>query len=159
MKNQQYGAVLGVMLGLMAQAVWMPKLVSAQVNAIEIAQSRSQQDLAEALQLNERAMQLYQQGQYSEAIPLAERSLAIYEEQLGANHPDTATSLNTLALLYESMGRYQEAEPLYVRSLAISEEQLGAKHPQTVTSLNNLVQLGVNTKTIKQPRLYPCMST
>ena len=41
---------------------------------------------------------LYQaQGRYSEAEPLYKRSLLISEEQLGADHPDTATSLNNLA--------------------------------------------------------------
>jgi hypothetical protein len=68
-------------------------------------------------------------------------ALAIREEQLGANHPTTATSLNNLAELYRVMGRYPAAEPLYVRSLAIREEQLGANHPDTATSLNNLALL------------------
>ncbi len=89
-----------------------------------------------------RIARLYEsQGRYSEAEPLYLRSLAIREEQLGANHPDTATSLNNLAYLYQSTGRYLEAEPLYVRSLAISEEQLGVSHPDTATSLNNLAGL------------------
>jgi tetratricopeptide (TPR) repeat protein len=69
------------------------------------------------------------------------RSLAIREKELGANHPDTATSLNNLAGLYRSTGRYAEAEPLYVRSLAIREKELGANHPSTATSLNNLAGL------------------
>ncbi|KKI98398.1 tetratricopeptide repeat family protein, partial [Prochlorothrix hollandica PCC 9006 = CALU 1027] len=41
-------------------------------------------------------------GRYEEALPLYGRSLAIWEQELGANHPDTATSLNNLAGLYES---------------------------------------------------------
>jgi tetratricopeptide (TPR) repeat protein len=73
------------------------------------------------------------------------RSLAISEEQLGANHPDTSTSLNNLAGLYRGMGRYVEAEPLYLRSLAIREEQLGANHPDTAASLNNLAGLYEST--------------
>ncbi len=85
---------------------------------------------------------LYQsQGRYSEAEPLYNRSLAITKEQLGDNHPSTATSLNNLALLYQSQGRYSEAEPLYNRSLAITKEQLGDNHPSTATSLNNLALL------------------
>ncbi len=57
--------------------------------------------LVKAEDLNQEAYQLYQQGKYSEAIPLAEQALAIRREQLGDNHPSTATSLNNLALLYE----------------------------------------------------------
>jgi tetratricopeptide (TPR) repeat protein len=70
-------------------------------------------------------------GRYPEAEPLYVRSLSIYEQQLGADHPNTATSLNNLAELYRAMGRYPEAEPLYVRSLSIREQQLGADHPDT----------------------------
>jgi tetratricopeptide (TPR) repeat protein len=69
------------------------------------------------------------------------RSLSIRESQLGADHPDVATSLNNLALLYTSQGRYSEAEPLYMRSLSIRESQLGADHPSVGTSLNNLALL------------------
>ena len=70
-----------------------------------------------------------------------ERALAIREQQLGATHPDTATSLNNLAALYQSQGKYAEAEPLYQRALAIREQQLGPSHPDTATSLNNLAVL------------------
>ena len=38
-------------------------------------------------------------GQYAEAEPLYQRALAIWEQQLGTDHPDTATSLNNLAAL------------------------------------------------------------
>jgi len=45
-------------------------------------------------------------GRYSEAEPLYRRSLAIREQQLGADHPYTASSLNNLAGLYYSMGQF-----------------------------------------------------
>jgi len=99
------------------------------------------QDLALASQLTQQVNDLYGAGRSGEAIPLAERALAIREAQLGAEHPDTASSLNNLASLYESMGRYREAEPLYKRALAIREAQLGAEHPDTASSLNNLASL------------------
>jgi tetratricopeptide (TPR) repeat protein len=97
--------------------------------------------LAEAERLNQRAVELYQQGKYNQAIPLAEQALAISKQQLGDNHPSTATSLNNLAGLYQSQGRYSEAEPLYKEALAISKQQLGDNHPLTATSLNNLAGL------------------
>jgi tetratricopeptide (TPR) repeat protein len=81
------------------------------------------------------------QSQFNTVESWYVRSLAISEKELGANHPDTATSLNNLAGLYRSTGRYTEAEPLYVRSLAIREKELGANHPDTATSLNNLAGL------------------
>ena len=97
--------------------------------------------LVRVAQLNQEATQLYQQGNYNEAIPLAQQALAISKEQLGDNHPSTATSLNNLAVLYKSQGRYAEAEPLYQQALAITKEQLGDNHPSTATSLNNLAVL------------------
>jgi tetratricopeptide (TPR) repeat protein len=78
---------------------------------------------------------------WSEAERCHQRALAISEQQLGPDHPSTATSLNNLAELYRSQGRYGEAEPLYLRSLAISEQQLGPDHPITAKSLNNLAGL------------------
>jgi len=82
---------------------------------------------------------LYQsQGRYSDAEPLYVRSLAISEQQLGADHPDVATSLNNLASLYQSQGRYSEAEPLYERSLLILEKVLPANHPHLAIVGGNL---------------------
>jgi tetratricopeptide (TPR) repeat protein len=60
---------------------------------------------------------------------------------LGAEHPDTATSLNNLAALLDSQGNYEGARPLYERALAIKEKVLGAEHPNTAISLNNLALL------------------
>jgi tetratricopeptide (TPR) repeat protein len=83
----------------------------------------------------------YDQGRYSDAERLLVRALVISEQQLGANHPDTATILNNLASLYRAVGRYSDAEPLSLRALAISEQQLGANHPDTAIILNNLAGL------------------
>jgi tetratricopeptide (TPR) repeat protein len=84
---------------------------------------------------------LNERGRYREVEPLYQQGLAIYEQQLGALHPSTATSLNNLAALYQAQGKYEQAEPLHQRALAIYEQQLGAQHPDTATSLNNLALL------------------
>ncbi|WP_287729688.1 tetratricopeptide repeat protein, partial [Microcystis sp. M040S2] len=106
-----------------------------------ISQASPQDKLAEAERLNQQVIQLYQQGKYNEAILLAEQALAIRKQQLGDNHPLTATSLNNLAELYRVQGRYSEAEPLYKQALAIIKQQLGDNHPLTAQSLNNLALL------------------
>jgi hypothetical protein len=59
------------------------------------------------------------------------------KSQLGADHPNVATSLNNLAPLYESQGRYSEAEPLYLRSLQIFEQRFGVAHPSKFTVREN----------------------
>ena len=101
----------------------------------------SSPQLAEAEDLLQQAIELYEAGQYAEAIPLAEQVLAIVEAQLGSNHPDTAGSLSWLAALHHAIGRYVEAEPLHEQALAILETQLGPDHPRLATKLNNLAEL------------------
>ena len=96
---------------------------------------------AEAHVLHKAGNYLRERGQYKDAEPLLTQALAIHELQLGADHPDTATSLNSLARLYRSQGKYREAEPLLKRALAIREQQLGTDHLSTATSLNHLAGL------------------
>jgi len=60
---------------------------------------------------------------------------------LGAEHPDTATSLNNLAALYSDQGKDEQAEPLYQRALAIRERVLGAEHPSTRATRKNYAEL------------------
>jgi tetratricopeptide (TPR) repeat protein len=101
--------------------------------------------VAAARGMSNLAYSLWQKGEYGKAEPLWVRSLSIYEQQLGARHPDTASSLNNLAGLYESQGRYSEAEPLYVRSIAIAEKALGIDHPHTQIYRQNLESLRQKT--------------
>jgi tetratricopeptide (TPR) repeat protein len=60
---------------------------------------------------------------------------------LGAEHPDTATSLNTLALVLHSQGDYEAAQPLIERALTIREKMLGTQHHYTAHSLSSLAAL------------------
>jgi eukaryotic-like serine/threonine-protein kinase len=80
-------------------------------------------------------------GKYEEARPHLERSLAVREKELGADHPDTLTSMNDLAGLYHDQGKYEKAEPLYLEVLQEREKKLGADHLHTLTSKNNLALL------------------
>jgi tetratricopeptide (TPR) repeat protein len=77
-------------------------------------------------------------GDYARARPYLERALAIYEQVLGAEHPNTATSLNNLGVLLQAQGDLAGALPYYERALMIREQVLGTEHPDTATSLNNL---------------------
>lgn len=69
------------------------------------------------------------------------RVLAICEQQLGTQHPATASSLNNLAMLYERQGKYEQAAPLYMRALAICEYILGPNHPNTQKARANYTTL------------------
>ncbi len=70
-----------------------------------------------------------------------EAHLAICEQQLGPEHPHTATSLNNLAGLYDAQGKDEQAEPLLKRALAIREQQLGPEHPHTAIARENYISL------------------
>jgi tetratricopeptide (TPR) repeat protein len=85
--------------------------------------------------LNQAGYYLNARGRYAEAEPLYVRALAIREQQLGAEHPGTATSLNNLAALYHAQGKDGEAEALFQRTFVIREQALGASHPDTAQSL------------------------
>jgi tetratricopeptide (TPR) repeat protein len=80
-------------------------------------------------------------GNYAEGVDSARRALEACERVLGAEHPDTLTSVNNLALLLYDQGKYDEAEPLFRRALEARERVLGPEHPDTLTSVNNLAQL------------------
>jgi tetratricopeptide (TPR) repeat protein len=84
------------------------------------------------------------QGRYSAAEPLFRRALELRERVLGAEHPDTLTSVNNLAQLLSSKGDYEAAEPLLRRALGALQRVLGSDHPNTIGSTNNLALLLVN---------------
>ena len=81
------------------------------------------------------------QGLYTAAELPLRRALEAFERVLGAEHPNTLSSVNNLAFLLETKGDYGAAEPLYRRALEARERVLGAEHPNTLTSVNNLAGL------------------
>ncbi len=83
----------------------------------------------------------YKKGNYQTALKLAKQANTFAKEQLGAEHPDTLSSINNLAFLYQSQGRYRKAEPLLQRALVGMENVLGKEHPRTLRCINNLASL------------------
>ncbi|NEP51209.1 MAG: tetratricopeptide repeat protein [Moorea sp. SIO3C2] len=139
-------AILATLVGVMAMGVVLPRSswgqsIIAQQPSSPGSERAEELSLAEASQLNQQAIELYEQGKYSEAIPLAERALEIRQEILGEEHRDVATSLNNLALLYKSQGKYAEAELRHQQALALKKKLLGEDHPDVASSLNNLALL------------------
>ena len=62
-------------------------------------------------------------------------------EVLGAQHPDTLTSMNNLASVLYNQGKLAEAEGLLWEVLKAAREVLGARHPDTMASMNNLANV------------------
>jgi hypothetical protein len=57
---------------------------------------------------------------------------------LGAEHPETLTSIANLAPTYRNQGRWEEAEKLEVQVMETRKRVLWQEHPDTLTSMHNL---------------------
>ncbi|MDZ8258437.1 CHAT domain-containing tetratricopeptide repeat protein [Nostoc sp. ChiQUE01b] len=117
----------------------MPKpTIGQSTPCVSTAQSA---ELAEAEQLHQQIIKLYNEGKYSKAIPLAECVLDIFRKVLGEEHLDVAQSLNNLAELYRKESYYSKAEPLHLQALKLRKRLLGEKHFDVANSLSNLALL------------------
>ena len=77
-------------------------------------------------------------GLYKQAEPLLQKVLIICKQELGTDHPETASALNDLGWLYYLQGKYELVEPLLQQALTIREQELGTLHPETANTLNNM---------------------
>ncbi|MGB2986558.1 MAG: serine/threonine-protein kinase [Phycisphaerae bacterium] len=68
-------------------------------------------------------------------------AMAINLESLGAEHPQTLTSMNELAMVLEARGELSEAEQLYKKTLETQRRVLGDEHPETLDTVHNLAGL------------------
>ena len=84
------------------------------------------------------AVSLEAAEQLALALPARERILAERQATLGADHPDTLTSMNNLAFTYGRLGQHDKALALEEKVLAARTTKLGADHPDTLTSMSNL---------------------
>jgi non-specific serine/threonine protein kinase/serine/threonine-protein kinase len=77
-------------------------------------------------------------GLYSQALPQMERALDLRRRQLGADDPDTLSSIGNMGRLLVRMGRREEAERYYREALDGRRRVLGDDHPDTLSSINNM---------------------
>jgi hypothetical protein len=64
--------------------------------------------------------------------------IEIRKTVLGAEHPDTLSSMASLASTYWNQGRWNEAEKLDMQIMETRKIVLGAEHPDTLNSMANL---------------------
>ena len=57
---------------------------------------------------------------------------------LGAEHPNTLSSMANLASTYWNQGKWNEAEQLEIQVMDMRKKLLGLDHPDTLTSMENL---------------------
>jgi tetratricopeptide (TPR) repeat protein len=77
-------------------------------------------------------------GQWDKAEELLVQAVKTSKELLGAEHPDTLTSIANLASTFRKQGRWKEAEELDLQVIETSKRVLGAEHPDTLSSIANL---------------------
>lgn len=114
--------------------LWLPHVLPL----LETEYPTSPQTLIVATVLNNAGFNARIQEKYTLAQRLLQTALTIREQQLGADHVDTAQSCNDLAELYIKLLKYSEAEPLFKRALAIREQEIELIYPDTALTLNNL---------------------
>ncbi|KAH7146098.1 hypothetical protein EDB81DRAFT_856613 [Dactylonectria macrodidyma] len=78
------------------------------------------------------------EGKWRNAEKLMKEAVEIREQELGADHPSTLTSMGNLASTYRNQGRWEEAEKLDVQVMETRKTKLGPDHPDTLTSMANL---------------------
>ena len=84
------------------------------------------------------ALVLGENGDFNNAEQLRVQVMNMRNKLLGAEHPDTLTSMANLASTYRNQGRWNEAEQLEVQVMDMRKKLLGAEHSKTITSMANL---------------------
>src|SRR6202522_216154 len=90
------------------------------------------------------ALMMKENGDWNNAEQLEAQVMNMRKKLLGAEHPDTLTSMANLASTYWNQGRWNEAEQLNVQVMDMMKKLLGAEHPDTLTSMANLAKIYQN---------------
>ncbi|UEM24876.1 tetratricopeptide repeat protein (plasmid) [Skermanella mucosa] len=79
-----------------------------------------------------------ERGAYADAEADYRRTVEARKRLLGAEHPDTLTSMNNLAETLRAQGDHGGARTFQEQVLALRRRVQGDEHPHTLTSMNNL---------------------
>jgi tetratricopeptide (TPR) repeat protein len=80
----------------------------------------------------------HERAAYREAEIDWRRTFECWKQLLGAEHPDTLTSMENLAGTLGAQGDHAGARAIQEEVLAVRRRLLGAKHPDTLTGMSNL---------------------
>jgi len=94
-------------------------------------------------------------GLYSQAQPLFQKALDTRRRLLGAENPDTLTSMERLARTFERQGRYQQSEELMRETFEIRNRVLGPDHPDTIAAKKGIANIAlVEGRNAEAEKLY-----
>ncbi len=77
-------------------------------------------------------------GNYDLALTHGEHAVALRSQQLGPDHPTTASAYLNLGVAYKKLGDYDQALYAYGRTLEIYRSAFGANHPNTAMAMHNI---------------------
>ena len=77
-------------------------------------------------------------GELKMAEPHLERAVRLRQGYLGAEHPETLSSMDRLGWLYIDQARFEEAAELFENALSTSRRALGDAHTRTLSFANAL---------------------
>ncbi|KAF1934518.1 hypothetical protein EJ02DRAFT_205295 [Clathrospora elynae] len=80
------------------------------------------------------------QGRWDDAEKLEVQVMETRKTKLGANHPDTLTSMSILAFTWKAQGRNVDAICLMSACSQLRQQSLGLCHPDSVSSRTVLAQ-------------------
>ncbi|MBV1854614.1 FxSxx-COOH system tetratricopeptide repeat protein [Catellatospora tritici] len=81
---------------------------------------------------------LHARGELPAARDLQERSQEVLRRVLGAEHPDTLTTMHQLAWVMWDMGERAAARDLFEQVLDVQRRVLGAEHPDTLMTMQSM---------------------
>ena len=87
------------------------------------------------------ALVMSENGDWNNAEQLQIQVFDMRKKLLGADHPDTITSMTDLARTYFSQGRWNEAEQIEAQGMDIRKKLFGTEHPDTLSSITNLASI------------------
>jgi hypothetical protein len=80
------------------------------------------------------ASSYWKQGRWNEAEKLEVQVMETRKTVLGAEHPDTLTSMKNVAYTWKSQGKLQDAVTLMKRCSEMRRKVLGPSHPDSTSS-------------------------
>src|SRR5439155_14902296 len=109
------------------------------VKAAEQLEEEAVGDLLVVARLQERlGLTLLSLGHPQEAIKLFVKIRETRTAKLGADHPDTLTTMDNQACSYWGAGKLYLALPLWEEAFKLMKIRLGPDHPSTLTCMSNL---------------------
>ncbi len=122
---------------------WISRLLSAMALCVLPLAASGQERATDAQlwELNAKAVEAFQAGDYVTAAAAAEPLLTALRATRQRDDPDLQGVTNLLGFSYYHQGRYADAIPLFEESLANRRRTLPEKDPGIAAALNNLAQL------------------